>query len=88
MPLPFAFSTDKSEFVFSVRPTLIEALQVARDRYGFPSWLLGITAWFPDGSRMEVPYGDLVIYDDNGDEKAWITDEQATALALRLFPPD
>lgn len=88
MPVPFAFSTDKSEFVFSIRPTLVEALQAARDRYGHPSFLLGITAWWRDGKHIEVPYEELVILDKDGSEKEWITDEQAAALQLRLFPPD
>jgi hypothetical protein len=88
MPTPFAFSTDKSEYVFSIRPTLVAALQAARDRYSFPSFLLGIIAWFPDGSTKEVPYEDLVVHDEDGRVKGWITDEDAASLAARLFPTD
>jgi hypothetical protein len=48
---PFAYSVDKLEHVFSVRPTLASALEAARWRFELPSVVIGITAWFADGTK-------------------------------------
>jgi hypothetical protein len=85
---PFAYATDKSSFIFSIRPTLAAALQAARERFRPPSFLIGITAWFEDGSSVELPWEELIVRNHQGNETDWISDEAATALQVRLFPPE
>jgi hypothetical protein len=84
---PFAYATTKSDYTFSVRPTLAAALQAARERYDFVSFLIDITAWFEDGSSVEIPWEDLILRNSEGKPSAWISDEAAMALQARLFPP-
>jgi hypothetical protein len=79
---PFAYSVEKSSFVFSVRPTLASALEAARARFAEPALLIDITAWLPDGTDETVPY-DLLC---TADKSAWITSEDARQLEGTLYP--
>lgn len=84
---PFAYATDKSDFVFSIRPTLSGALQAARDRFdGYASPLLEITAWFEDGTSTAIPWERLVKNDESGGTQ-FISDDEADKLVLELFGP-
>ncbi len=53
---PFAYSVDKMDYIFVVRPSLPLAIESARSRIDPPSCSLAISAWFADGTRDEIPY--------------------------------
>jgi hypothetical protein len=79
---PFAYSVDKSGFVFGVRPTLALALEAARSRFAAPTAVIDITAWFADGTKEIVPYDSLC----TADMTAWITSDDARQLENTLYP--
>lgn len=79
---PFAYSVDKSSIVFGVLPTLAFALEAARSRFKEPAELLGITAWFTNGTGETVPF-DLLC---TADKSAWITSDDARQLENTLYP--
>lgn len=80
---PFAYAVDKTDYVFAIRPTLAGALDAVRARYDSPAFVMGIAAWFSDGTKEEVPYADLC----TADKTEWITSEQARQLENRLYGP-
>jgi hypothetical protein len=84
---PFAFATDKSEFVFSIRPSLAGAVDAARARFGEPSLLIDVTAWFPDGSSYAIPWGFLCRFTTDADAwpSEWIGEGEARELQQELF---
>jgi hypothetical protein len=86
---PFAYSTEKSGFTFSIRPTFLAAVQAARERYDVAiSFLIDIRAWFEDGRSVLIPNEALIIQDEEGYEVDWISDEAALELQARLFALD
>jgi hypothetical protein len=83
--VPFAFAADKSEFVFSIRPSLASALDAARSRFDQPALLIDITAWFLDGSSYRIPWGFLCRFGADAFPNDWISEDEAADLELRLF---
>ncbi len=82
--VPFAFAVDKSEFIFAIRPTLAAALSDLRERFPQPFFLVGMTAFFPDGRSEVIPFQRLVIKTEGREQ--WISDEQAGTLQAELYP--
>jgi hypothetical protein len=80
---PFAYSVDKLEHVFSVRPTIASALEATRNRFNEPSAVIGVNAWFADGTGKRLP----TIRCGHPDKSSWITSEDAEQLESTLYPP-
>jgi len=79
---PFAFSVDKSDYIFAIHPSLPPAIDSARERFSSPSGLIGISGWFADGTRDDIPYELLC----TPDRTRWISAEEARRLEESRYP--
>jgi Protein of unknown function (DUF2442) len=82
---PFAFSACKVDRIDSIRPDLAGAVQAARKRFGDSSFMMIISAWFPDGSEYVIDQEFVSQFHEDGRLAGWITDEQAHELERKLF---
>lgn len=50
--------------------------------------MVGITAWFPDGTSYDIPWPFLCRFNEQVQPQEWISEEETRDLAANLFGVD